>query len=81
MNRKIVLIERKLRKETLEVRWVLLVNVQFTKQKNRTRLMRKNKSILKSSMIEKAEQEVSRKQQLSSINLWQKLMQDRMSVV
>lgn len=75
MNRKIVLIERKLRKETLEVRWVLLVNVQFTKQKNRTRLMRKNKSILKSSMIEKAEQEVSRKQQLSSINLWQKLMQ------
>lgn len=75
MNRKIVLIERKLRKETLEVRWVLLVNAQFTKQKNRTRLMRKNKSILKSSMIEKAEQEVSRKQQLSSINLWQKLMQ------
>lgn len=37
VNRKIVLIERKLRKETLEVRWLLLVNDQFTKQKNRTR--------------------------------------------
>lgn len=37
VNRKIVLIERKLRKETLEVRRLLLVNDQFTKQKNRTR--------------------------------------------
>lgn len=37
VNRKTALIERKVRKETVEVRWVLLVNVQFTKQKNRTR--------------------------------------------